>query len=47
MQLYGFARRPAESYVAPLADAEVDDIVALVNQRTALNAIAYYGSTNY
>ena len=33
MQVYTVARRPAESFVAPLDDAEVDAIVALV--RTA------------
>ena len=47
MQIYTVARRPAESYVAPLADAEVDAIVKLVRERTGLNAIAYYGSTDY
>jgi wyosine [tRNA(Phe)-imidazoG37] synthetase (radical SAM superfamily) len=47
VQVYTVARRPAESYVTPLSDAEVDAIVALVKARTSLNAIAYYGSTNY
>ena len=47
VQIYTVARRPAESYVTPLTDAEVDAIVALVNQRTGLPALAYYGSTNY
>ena len=41
------ARQPAESYVAPLADAEVDSIVELVKTRTGLHAVAYYGSTSY
>jgi hypothetical protein len=47
VQIYTIARRPAESYVAPLSNAEVDAIVALVNSRTGLNAIGYYGTTNY
>ncbi len=47
VQIYTIARRPAESYVAPLSDAQVDDIVALVKQRTKLSAIAYYGSAAY
>ena len=33
VQIYTVARRPAESYVAPLTDAEVDAIVELVKQR--------------
>jgi wyosine [tRNA(Phe)-imidazoG37] synthetase (radical SAM superfamily) len=47
VQIYTIARRPTESYVAPLADAEVDAIVELVRERTGLNALAFYGSTNY
>jgi wyosine [tRNA(Phe)-imidazoG37] synthetase (radical SAM superfamily) len=47
VQVYTIARRPAESYVAPLADAEVDAIVELVKERTGLNATAFYGSTDY
>lgn len=47
VQIYTIARRPAESYVAPLADAEVDAIVELVHERTDLNSTAYYGSTDY
>jgi wyosine [tRNA(Phe)-imidazoG37] synthetase (radical SAM superfamily) len=47
VQIYTVARRPAESFVAPLLDAEVDAIVALVRQRTGLNTIAYYGSTDW
>jgi wyosine [tRNA(Phe)-imidazoG37] synthetase (radical SAM superfamily) len=44
VQIYTVARRPAESYVAPLTDAEVDDIVKLVTTRCGLAAIPYYGS---
>jgi wyosine [tRNA(Phe)-imidazoG37] synthetase (radical SAM superfamily) len=47
IQIYTIARRPAESYVAPLENAEVDAIVALVKRRTGLNAIGYYGNTDY
>jgi wyosine [tRNA(Phe)-imidazoG37] synthetase (radical SAM superfamily) len=47
VQVYTVARRPAESYVAPLGDAEVDAIVELVKGRTKLNAIGYYGSADW
>jgi wyosine [tRNA(Phe)-imidazoG37] synthetase (radical SAM superfamily) len=47
VQIYTIARRPTESYVAPLDDREVDAIVELVTRRTALNAIGYYGSADY
>jgi wyosine [tRNA(Phe)-imidazoG37] synthetase (radical SAM superfamily) len=47
VQIYTIARRPAESYVAPLADAEVDAIVDLVHDRTSLRTIGYYGSADY
>ena len=47
VQIYTVARRPAESFVAPLTDAEVDAIVALVKERTGLNAQAYYGNSDY
>jgi wyosine [tRNA(Phe)-imidazoG37] synthetase (radical SAM superfamily) len=45
IQVYTVARRPAESFVAPLSDGEVDAIVNLVEQRTGLAAKAYYGTT--
>jgi wyosine [tRNA(Phe)-imidazoG37] synthetase (radical SAM superfamily) len=45
VQVYTVARRPAESYVAPLSDAEVDAIVELVQSRTGLPARAYYGTS--
>jgi len=47
VQIYTIARRPAESYVAPLTDAEVDAIVALVQKRTGLSSVAYYGTSAY
>ena len=43
VQVYTIARRPAESYVAPLSDSQVDAIVDLVKQRTGLAAKAFYG----
>jgi wyosine [tRNA(Phe)-imidazoG37] synthetase (radical SAM superfamily) len=43
VQVYTVARKPAENFVTPLSDAEVDAIVALVTERTGLNAAAYYG----
>jgi wyosine [tRNA(Phe)-imidazoG37] synthetase (radical SAM superfamily) len=45
IQVYTVARQPTESYVAPLADAEVDAIVELVERRTGLPAKAYYGAS--
>jgi wyosine [tRNA(Phe)-imidazoG37] synthetase (radical SAM superfamily) len=47
VQIYTVARRPAESFVAPLTDAEVDAIVAIVKQRTGLAVLAYYGNAAY
>ena len=44
VQVYTVARRPAESSVTPLTDAEVDAIVELVKARTGLAAIGYYGA---
>ena len=44
VQIYTIARRPAESYVSPLEDAEVDRLVELVRVRTKLPTIGYYGS---
>jgi wyosine [tRNA(Phe)-imidazoG37] synthetase (radical SAM superfamily) len=43
VQVYTVARVPAESYVSPLTDAEVDGIVELVRQRTGLPAEPFYG----
>jgi wyosine [tRNA(Phe)-imidazoG37] synthetase (radical SAM superfamily) len=45
VQVYTVARLPAESFVAPLSDAEVDVIVELVEQRTGLPARAFYGAS--
>jgi wyosine [tRNA(Phe)-imidazoG37] synthetase (radical SAM superfamily) len=45
VQIYTIARRPTESYVTPLTDAEVDHLTALVREKTSLPAAAFYGST--
>lgn len=47
VQIYTVARRPAESIVTPLADAEVDHIAQTVRQETGLPAEVYYGSSQY
>lgn len=43
VQVYTVARAPAEAWVTPLTNAEVDAIVALVTARTGLPAEAFYG----
>lgn len=43
VQIYTIARRPAESYVTPLADAQVDAIVAKVRERVDVPVIGFYG----
>ena len=43
VQIYTVARRPADSYVTPLADAEVNALVNLVRERTGLTTAAFYG----
>ncbi len=47
VQVYTIARRPAESYVAPLTNAEVDNLCDLVRRRTGLTSVSYYGSAEY
>jgi wyosine [tRNA(Phe)-imidazoG37] synthetase (radical SAM superfamily) len=44
VQVYTVARRPAESFVAPLSNGEVDAITNLVRTRTNLNAESFYGA---
>lgn len=44
VQVYTVARRPAESFVTPLADDEVDEITRLVWTRTGIPAESYYGA---
>jgi wyosine [tRNA(Phe)-imidazoG37] synthetase (radical SAM superfamily) len=43
VQVYTVARVPAEAYVTPLENVEVDAIVELVKKRTGLAAEAFYG----
>jgi hypothetical protein len=43
VQIYTVARQPAESFVRPLADEQVDAIVELVRKRTGLRVSGYYG----
>ena len=43
VQIYTIARLPAESYVTPLADSEVDRIVELVTSKTGIQSVGYYG----
>ena len=43
VQIYTVARRPAESYVTPLADTEIDRIVELVTLKTGIQTVGYYG----
>jgi wyosine [tRNA(Phe)-imidazoG37] synthetase (radical SAM superfamily) len=43
VQVYTVARQPAESFVAALTDAEVDQIVQTVRERTGLLAESFYG----
>ena len=47
VQVYTVARKPAESIVTPLGDAEVDAIVERVRSRTGLHALPYYGTSGY
>jgi wyosine [tRNA(Phe)-imidazoG37] synthetase (radical SAM superfamily) len=42
VQIYTVARPPAEGFVTPLSDAEVDDLASLVRDRTGLPAVAFY-----
>jgi wyosine [tRNA(Phe)-imidazoG37] synthetase (radical SAM superfamily) len=43
VQIHTIARKPAESFAAPLENAEVDALAALVQERTGLPVEAYYG----
>jgi len=45
VQVYTVARRPAESYVTPLTNAEVDHIANLVGARAGFNVEPYYSGT--
>lgn len=45
VQVYTVARKPAQDFVAPLSDAEVDAIRDLVRSRVGLTAESFYGMT--
>ena len=45
VQIYTVARPPAERSVSPLSNAEVDELVRLVKERTGLPAGGFYGAT--
>ncbi len=47
VQIYTVARKPAESIVGPLEDAEVDRVVSLVRERTGLAVEGFYGTSEY
>jgi len=47
VQIYTVARRPAESFVTPLTNAEVHALVDLVRRKTELQTAAYYGNADY
>ena len=46
VQVYTVARPPTESYVTPLAPAEVDAIAEAVRTRVSVEVEAYYGPTS-
>jgi hypothetical protein len=41
VQIYTIARLPAEVFVTPLSDSEIEAIAELVRRRTGLSAVAY------
>ncbi len=43
VQIHTVARRPAETFVTPLSNAEVDSIAETVRRQTALPVAAFYG----
>ncbi len=45
VQVYTIARRPAESFVTPLTNDEVDRIVELVREKRGLRVEAYYSAS--
>jgi wyosine [tRNA(Phe)-imidazoG37] synthetase (radical SAM superfamily) len=46
VQVYTVARRPAESFVTPLDNVEVDAITRLVQERTGIPAAPFYGNAS-
>lgn len=47
VQVYTVARRPAEGFVSPLADDEVDAIATMVRDRVGVPTASFYGNTDY
>ncbi len=45
VQVYTVARQPAESFVTPLDDSQVDAIAELVRTRTGIPSAAFYGAS--
>ncbi|QDU38163.1 Radical SAM superfamily protein [Maioricimonas rarisocia] len=45
VQVYTVARTPAESFVQPLTNSEVDAMAAAVTERTGIPAERYYGAS--
>ena len=43
IQVYTIARGPAESFVTPLSDVELDQIAGLVRSRVAVPVDVHYG----
>jgi wyosine [tRNA(Phe)-imidazoG37] synthetase (radical SAM superfamily) len=46
VQAYTVARRPAEDYVSPLTNDELDAIAEKVRQQTGIDAMCFYGVVN-
>jgi wyosine [tRNA(Phe)-imidazoG37] synthetase (radical SAM superfamily) len=46
VQIYTVARSPAERCVTPLSDPQIDELCALVRQRTGLAVDGYYSSSS-
>jgi wyosine [tRNA(Phe)-imidazoG37] synthetase (radical SAM superfamily) len=47
VQVYTVARRPAEGFVTPLTDAEIDAIAQKVQERAGVPAAPFYGNSDY
>lgn len=46
VQIHTVARPPAENFVEPLSNAQLDEIAALVSNQTSLKVETYYGSSD-
>jgi wyosine [tRNA(Phe)-imidazoG37] synthetase (radical SAM superfamily) len=46
VQVHTVARPPAESWVTPLSNAEVDAVANLVREETGLTVVGYYGTAS-